>query len=368
MLDFACSLYLGLRHPGSSLAPWQSLTTGAPAALKEPERSTSAAQALGKLMGCGRGVLSPSTLHLFWDLFGTLGRRSFTIYVDSEAYPIAKWGVERAAGKGAAVHKFPHHDSAGLRKLLVTNHAKSACPLIVSDGICPACGRVAPIKEYRALARLYGGLLILDDTQALGILGRNPHADAPYGTGGGGVLAWSGIELPAEVMVVSSLAKGFGVPSAVLSGSESNLRNFQSRSETRMHCSPPSLAAVSAAEHALLVNASYGDALRNHLLRNVNRFRRGLAASGLSASGGLFPVQTLRLGPGLNVAALYHHLLAAGVKTILLKGRTGGSPRICLIITALHREADIDRAVDILSHAIRKKAAERMALQITGLN
>ncbi len=366
MPDFACSLYLGLRHPKGSLAPWQSLTTGAPAALKEPERSTSAAQAFAKLMGCGRGVLSPSTLHLFWDLFGMLSRRSRAIYIDSEAYPITKWGAERAAGKGVAVHRFPHHDSAGLQKLLSSNHIKGACPLIVSDGLCPECARVAPIKEYWALAKSYGGLLILDDTQALGILGRNPGPGAPFGMGGGGVLPWNEISLASEVLVVSSLAKGFGVPAAILAGSDSNLQKFMDESETRVHCSPPSMAAVSAAEHAIMVNASYGEELRKRLMRNVNRFRRGLAATGLSASGGLFPVQTLRLSPRVKAFALYHDLLGAGVKTVLLKARNGSSPRLCFIMTSLHSEADIDRAVDILNYFVHKKLAARMPLKIPG--
>ncbi len=61
--------------------------------------------------------------------------------------------------------------------------------------------------------RRFGGLLVIDDTQALGILGRNPGQDAPYGRGGGGSLRRANIQGP-DILVGASLAKGFGVPIA----------------------------------------------------------------------------------------------------------------------------------------------------------
>jgi hypothetical protein len=64
--------------------------------------------------------------------------------------------------------------------------------------------------------------LVIDDTQALGILGHSPGPHAPYGKGGGGSLQWAGIGGP-DVLVVSSLAKGFGAPVAVLAGSEATV-------------------------------------------------------------------------------------------------------------------------------------------------
>ena len=67
---------------------------------------------------------------------------------------------------------------------------------------------------------------MLDDTQALGVLGEKPTPDAPYGRGGGGSLPWHGVTSP-HVIAGSSLAKGFGVPIAVLSGSERMIRRFE---------------------------------------------------------------------------------------------------------------------------------------------
>jgi len=72
MADFTSALYLGLRHGAGSLRPWARLTTGRPAALADPPGAREVAGALAALAGCGAGSLAPSTLHLFWDLFGVL--------------------------------------------------------------------------------------------------------------------------------------------------------------------------------------------------------------------------------------------------------------------------------------------------------
>ena len=47
----------------------------------------------------------------------------------------------------------------------------------MTDGFCPGCGRAAPLREYLESARAQRGLLVLDDTQAIGVLGR-PSAGA----------------------------------------------------------------------------------------------------------------------------------------------------------------------------------------------
>jgi hypothetical protein len=253
MLDFTSALYLGLRHASWSLRPWAQLTTGAPAALVAPPGARAVADALAALQGCQRGTLAPSTLHLFWDLFGMLPNHGVAIYISGGTYPIARWGVERAAARGVPVRSFPHHDAAALWRQLQRDASRQLRPVVVADGLCPDCGAPAPVAAYLENVRAFGGLLILDDTQALGVLGSAPKPDAPYGHDGGGSLPWSGVGGP-DVLVGSSLAKGFGVPVAVLAGSETMIGRFKATSETRVHCSPPSLAVIHAAEGALEVN------------------------------------------------------------------------------------------------------------------
>lgn len=361
MLDFTSALYLGLRHPSDVLRPWDRLTTGAPAALLTPWEAEAVAQGLAALMGCERATLAPSTLHLFWDLFGMLAHDGVAIYMDAGTYPVARWGVERAAASGAPARRFFHHDPDALKRRLRRDAHFHMRPLVVTDGWCPGCGRPAPLAEYLKITRRFGGTVIVDDTQALGILGHHPGHDAPYGREGGGMLRWAGIVDP-DVLTISSLAKGFGVPIAVLAGNRAMVRRFIQQSETRVHCSPPSLAVIHAADHALAVNRRFGDALRLRLAQRVRYFRDRLRRIGFSSIGGLFPVQTLATQRKLNVRALHERLLGLGVRTVLKRSEVRpGAPacaarslvaagrRVSFVITARHTPQEIEYAADALA-------------------
>jgi 8-amino-7-oxononanoate synthase len=337
VLDFTSALYLGLRHPSKSLRPWRQFTTGAPAALVEPAAARQLGQALAGLVGSEAATLANSTLHLAWDFFGLLADEPVTIFMDAQSYPITQWGVQRAAMRGAAVRTFPHHDAAALgRALAVAPPGRR--PVIVTDGFCPGCGRVAPLRKYLALAQSHGGLLIADDTQALGVLGHSPNEQEPYGRDGGGSMRWSGIGGP-EVVVFSSLAKGFGVPTAVLAGSRAQIREFEEKSLTRVHCSPPSIAVLRAAEHALLANRREGEARRARLLELVRRFRRGVKRPGR----GVFPVQTIEPPRGMTASSLHQRLMESRLRAVLHRGEVGGA-RLSFLITARHTPAEIDTA------------------------
>jgi 8-amino-7-oxononanoate synthase len=348
VLDFTSALYLGLRHPSPSLRSWSGLTTGKPAALQPSPGSAIIAGKFAALVGCERATPLASTLHLFWDLFGFLARDQVRIYMDEGTYAIARWGVERAAARGIPVRRFPHHDPATLQNLIEQDRHAGRRPVVVSDGFCPACGGAAPAAEYLRCIEPHGGHLVLDDTQALGVLGK--RGGAPYGQGGGGSLRWQGIRSP-DVIVGSSLAKGFGAPMAMLAGSASLIRRFEARSETRVHCSPPSLASLHAAEHALAINRTDGDRLRRYLALLVRRFRAGLRAIGLAADGGLFPVQTLKPA-GVAADVLYERLLGLGIRTVVIRRCREISGQVAFLITALHRSSDIDLAVEAIGRAM----------------
>jgi 8-amino-7-oxononanoate synthase len=359
VLDFTSALYLGQNHAHAKLRPWTQLTLGKPAALSSPPESEDVADQLAQLIGCERATLGTSTLHLFWDLFGQLSREHIAIYVDEGTYPIARWGVERALAWGALVRGFKHHDARTLQSALLRDRAQGRAPIVVTDGFCPGCGRHAPLTAYLDSMRAYGGQLIIDDTQALGVYGERRHA-VPYGSGGGGSLRWHTIDAD-NVIVISSLAKGLGVPLAVLTGSDTVIKRFNQHSETRVHCSPPSIAMVRAAEHALIVNTTHGDLLRDQLAQRVRYFRARLAELALSAEGGLFPVQTLRLNPAYAAIDVHDRLRDDGIATVLHRDRSGSGPRLSFIFTARHRRSEIDRAMTALADALAMPSAPKQA-------
>jgi 8-amino-7-oxononanoate synthase len=350
VLEFTSALYLGLRHSSASLRPWSQLTTGAPAALIEPDIAVDAARKLAALQGLESATLGASTFHLFWDLAGVFAGAHVSIYADAEAYPIALWAMERAAAHGTPVRRFAHHNANGLADELRRDRSGRQ-PVVVSDGLCPHCGRVAPLREYLELAAPSGGWLVVDDTQALGILGHSRHKRRPYGEGGGGMPRWSRISSP-RLIVVASLAKAFGAPTAALSGSASFIKFFKESSATRVHCSPPSTAAIQAMESALAINRSRGHALRSGLAKRVSWFQTRLARIGLRATGGAFPMQTLAMVPGWDATTLHQRFLDYGVSAVLHQPYARRPARISFLINRRHTLEQIARAVDAIGVAV----------------
>lgn len=367
-LDFTTALYLGFDHAWRDLTRWERLTLGKPAALESLSGSADAERELASLTGCERAILAPSTLHLFWDLFGILARRGVHIFLDAGLYPIARWGVERAASSGTPVQIFRQHDYKALRFLL--RHSFGRRPVVVADGYCPGRGAAAPVAKYLECVRAAGGLLVIDDTQALGIFGHSQSKADPYGKAGGGSLRRAGI-CGSEVILVSSMTKAFGVPVAMLAASEAICAGFALRSLTRVHCSPPSAAVIAAAGHALTVNRLYGDALRRQLAQRVKYFRQRLRELNMIATDEIFPVQQLKLPETIDAAALHESLAAKKVQTVLHRNGNEAAARISFIITARHTQDDIDRAVNSLTDAMsnrprrqKKRSETEMTMQL----
>jgi 8-amino-7-oxononanoate synthase len=334
VLDFTSALYLGFEHSRDQLPFWPRLSVGKPAALWEPEAAQRLGKEVARLQGCAGGVVAPSTLHLFWDVLGWLARRRIRIFLDSGAYPIAAWGAEHAATRGARLVRFRHGDVNDLERLLRGTAAGQ--PVVITDGFCPVCGTLAPLAELLACVRRATGLLLVDDTQGLGIFGTVARGH-PYGTGGGGSLRHAGFEQEEDVIAVSSLAKAFGAPLAVLAGPQRIVREFAEASETRVHCTPPSVAAVFAGLAAVARNRGEGDALRRRLAQLVLRLRRCLVRPPLSH--GIFPFQIVSR---TNALELYRAMRDRGIQTVLRAGPDPRPTEIGIVITAKHTPLEVD--------------------------
>jgi 8-amino-7-oxononanoate synthase len=347
MLDFTSALYLGFEHASWNLPGWPRLTLGKPGALEALPGTVQAQEKLAALTGCEQVLPGSSTLHLFCDLFAILATRNVAIWVDEAAYPIARWGSDRAAAAGVCVRTFPAHDGAALRKVL--DGRRHGMPVIVTDGFCPIRGRPAPLGEYAESAERAGGLLIVDDTQALGVLGGQPSCLNPYGIGGGGSMRLWNLHHPG-IVVVSSLAKAFGVPMAMIGGARPLMNEFRENSASLVHSSPPSAASIAAALHALEMNGHWGDSLRRRLATRIARFRR--AVPDLVATGSLFPVQPLKFPAHVDARALHATLAGQGVRSILHRDPGDGRPRISFVFSAHHGIEEIDQAARILLSAV----------------
>ena len=332
MPDFRSALYLGLRHAARTLRPWAQLTSGVPWALQTSPEARAIAARLAAIAGCEAGLLAPSTLHLFFDLPAIAGQDA--VLLERGTYPIGGWGAARVG----AVRVFDQHDVGSLHAALLAT-APERRPLIVLDGLAPGDRGVGPLGAYSRLASRYGARLVIDDTQAFGILGSRPDPAHPYGHGGGGSLRLHDIAGP-HIILIASLAKGLGVPLALLAGARSELDRYAAQSATQMHSSGPSTAALRAAERALAVNHREGAARRARLARLVQLFRSQLQKAGIPVAGGIFPVQTLPAMDARRTLALHTQLARRDVHVIAQR-LAHGQGRLCFVLNARHTPHDV---------------------------
>lgn len=336
--DFTSSLYLGMRHAGGEFTAWPALTSGRPAVL-DPPAGAAAARHIAARAGAELAALTRSTLHGLNDCMELLAGQGTVLAVDSGIYPVGRWAVQRAAGIGIPVAWVGHHDLARLRYRLERLTDKGLRPVVVADGFCTGCGRAYPLAEAAALAD--GVTVLLDDTQALGILGPS----------GGGSVAQAGIPHD-NIVTVSSLAKAFGVPVACVTGPAAFVERLRTIGSA-LHSSPPSRVDIAAAVNAVRRDAAEGDRLRSALAVRVRTLRRKTLRSGLAMVGGLFPVQST---PALTVDKgqwLLDRLADGGLRAVLRQTCHGGSA-VTLIVTATHPPAAIDLAAHVLGSAWRE--------------
>jgi 8-amino-7-oxononanoate synthase len=349
-VDFTSALYLGFTHDSGSLR-WDQLTTGVAAALRRPPQAAEPELGFAALVGCERAVAQTSTLHAAWDLFGAQLPRDVALFHDAAAYPVLRWGLERASHHGRPVAGFRHHDPDALERALRAMPGR-ARPWVVTDGFCPGCAQIAPLPEYARVAAAHGGRVIVDDTQALGLIGSDPARGQPFGVGGGGSLRRLAAADPA-IVLMASLAKSFGVPMAMVAGPAAFIEPFVQRSEILVHCSPPSLAHLAAASRAMERNASEGDRLRLRLARRVRAFRRIMRASGVRMRGGMFPIQRLHVSSPHEALRVQQALGARGVRTVVERVRCRPQLAVTFVLTARHDEGQLRRAAAVLSAVLR---------------
>ena len=322
-VDFTSANYLGYRH--DRLPPWRELTTGRPPALGEPRAAGRLATDLAARAGRPAGVLYASTLHAFVDGWAMLDRPLLPI-VDECAYATGRIGL-RANGLTATVVR--HFDPAHLAAVVRRCRPAGRRPVLLVDGLCPGCGRLAPLDAYVSVLAGCGGLVLVDDTQAAGLAGWR----------GGGSAA--GLSSAAPVVVVASLAKGYGAPLAALSGPADLVARVRADGPLRVHGSGPSAAALAALGGAL----ADGDR-REPVRKLVALFRDGLRRHGLpEPDGGDWPMQTIPLPDALTVRDA---LLDKGIRTVAVHRRCRPGIGLAFLITARHTPADLERATSAL--------------------
>ena len=267
-----------------------------------------------------------------------LRERCERVFID-EASHYSLWDGARSAGK--PITPFRHRDAQSLADMLRSELRPGERPLVLSDGVFPISGEIAPLPDYLdVLDGFAGGCLALDDAHATGVLGEH----------GRGTLDHFSIQSPGGrstvVLAGHTLSKAIGGFGGLLPGSQALIEELERNSRVYVGASPPPLPVAAAACQALAL-AREGS-LRRRLWENVARARSGLRALGWPLDDSPVPILCLGARPGLDLGRLKDGLFELDICVAHVRSYSstppGGALRIAIFAT--HTAGQIDRLVE----------------------
>jgi glycine C-acetyltransferase len=233
--------------------------------------------------------------------------------------------------------RYKNCDLANLEAILREADAtKARFKLIVTDGVFSMDGIIAPLREICDLAEKYGAIVMVDDSHAVGFIGKTGRGTPEL------------CDVHGRVDLVSgTLGKALGGASGgYISGRKEIVALLRQRS--RPYLFSNSLAPVIVAGSIAALNLLSGSTeLRDKLAKNTALFRAGLAAAGLLPKLGTHPIVPVMLGDAALAQTFAARMLARGVYVVSFSYPVVpmGAARIRAQVSAAHSEEDLEMAV-----------------------
>ncbi len=252
------------------------------------------------------------------------------IFIDAAAH-YALWDAAQACVK--ATTPFRHCDPTALHEVLQSDLLTGERPVVFTDGIFPITGEIAPLPDYLDAVREYGGLILVDDAHALGVLGDNGRGTAEE------------FHIREETCLsCASLAKALGGFGGLIGGKAGWIDSLEQNSGFCLGASPPPLV-VTAASMAGLRLARQNPQWRENLWNNAAQARRGLNKMGIFCEMTRSPILCIPADSGLNLPAIQSGLFDQGIAISLVRGYpgtpAGGALRVAIFST--HSREQIER-------------------------
>jgi len=237
--------------------------------------------------------------------------------------------------------RFKHADMVELEARL--REAQSArFRLIATDGVFSMDGDVAYLKSICDLADKYDALVMIDDSHAVGFLGRTGRGTHEY------------CDVMGRVDIITgTMGKALGGASGgYTSGGKEIIEMLRQRSRPYLFSNTVAPAIVTASLRALEL-LSESTALRDKLAENTRYFRNEMTSRGFNIRPGDHPIVPIMLGDALLAQKMAALMLEKGVYVIgfFYPVVPKGAARIRVQISATHSKDDLDFAIQAFVEA-----------------
>ncbi|RFC69032.1 MULTISPECIES: glycine C-acetyltransferase [Mesorhizobium] len=208
--------------------------------------------------------------------------------------------------------------------------------LIATDGVFSMDGIIADLRGVCDLAEKYDAMVMVDDSHAVGFVGKHGRGSAEH----------CGVEGRVDI-ITGTLGKALGGASGgYTSGKREVVEWLRQRSRPYLF-SNTLMPAIAGASLKVFDLIDQGDALREKLYANANHFRESMTKAGFTLAGADHPIIPVMIGDAALAQAMAEKMLARGIYVVGFSFPVvpRGQARIRTQMSAAHSTADIDRAV-----------------------
>ena len=288
---------------------------------------------ISKFLGMEDTILYSSCFDANAGLFETLLSDEDAIISDTLNHASIIDGVRLSKARR---YRYANNDMADLEAKL-KEAADARFRLIATDGVFSMDGIVANLKGVCDLAEKYGAMVMVDDSHAVGFVGKHGRGSPEH----------------------------CGSPGAdrhhhrnARQGTWRCVRGLHLREEGGCRLAAPAFASLPVFEHAcpgdrrglikVFEMIEKGDALRERLYANAARFREKMTRLNFKLAGADHPIIPVMLGDATLAQEMAARLLKRGIYVIGFSFPVvpKGQARIRTQMSAAHSAEDVDRAVD----------------------
>ncbi|MBY3133047.1 glycine C-acetyltransferase [Rhizobium laguerreae] len=296
---------------------------------------------ISSFLGMEDTILYSSCFDANGGLFETLLSEEDAIISDALNHASIIDGVRLSKAKR---FRYANNDMAALEEELKKAEG-SRFKLVATDGVFSMDGIIANLGGVCDLAEKYGAMVMVDDSHAVGFVGKNGRGSPEY----------CGVEGRIDI-ITGTLGKALGGASGGYTSAKAEVVEWlrqRSRPYLFSNTLAPVIAAASLKVFDLIEN---GDALRKRLSDNADLFRTEMTKLGFTLAGEGHPIIPVMLDDAKLAQDMASLMLKKGIYVIGFSFPVvpKGQARIRTQMSAAHSRVDVERAIAAFAEAGRE--------------
>jgi glycine C-acetyltransferase len=288
---------------------------------------------LSRFLGTDDTILYSSCFDANGGLFETLLGEEDAVISDELNHASIIDGIRLCKARR---YRFRNGDLGDLEEKLKQAKEEARSLLVATDGVFSMDGYIAKLGGICGLADRYGAMVMVDDSHAVGFMGKHGRGTPEH------------CEVEGRVDIITgTLGKALGGASGgYTTGRKEIIELLRQRSRPYLFSNSVSPAIVAASLKVLDLLRESGE-LRERLMENTKFFREQMTGLGFSILPGEHPIVPIMIGDAAKATQMADALLEKGIYVIGFSYPVvpQGKARIRAQISAAHTRADLEFTV-----------------------